>query len=92
MKRVTAIDLFFSSSNENIVQSSARFLIEYRQMEQRVRLDVPTLADPAIRDLLHESDLFVRSFNILSVMEPLASRQLKLRHGTKQGKTVSTVI
>lgn len=31
-------------------------------MEQRVRLDVPTLANPIIRDLLHESDLFVRSF------------------------------
>lgn len=32
-------------------------------MEQRVRLDIPTLADPVVRDLLQESDLFVRSFN-----------------------------
>ena len=32
-------------------------------MEQRLRLDIPTLADPVVRDLLHESDLFVRSFN-----------------------------
>ncbi|KAH9947259.1 P-loop containing nucleoside triphosphate hydrolase protein [Amylocystis lapponica] len=53
----------FASANENIVHSSARFQIEYRQLEQRVRLDIPTLSDPAIRDLIHESDLFVRSFN-----------------------------
>lgn len=39
-----------------------RFLMEHRQLEQRLRLDLPTLADPTIRDLLHESDLFVRSF------------------------------
>lgn len=32
-------------------------------MEQRLRLDIPTLADPVVRDLLQESDLFVRSFN-----------------------------
>ena len=31
-------------------------------MEQRVKLDVPTLADPVVRSLLQESDLFVRSF------------------------------
>ena len=31
-------------------------------MEQRVRLDVPTLADPTVRALLQESDLFARSF------------------------------
>ena len=36
--------------------------MERRQLEQRLRLDLPTLADPVIRDLLHESDLFVRSF------------------------------
>ena len=35
--------------------------MEYRQMEQRVRMDVPALADPIVRDLFHESDLFVRS-------------------------------
>lgn len=39
-----------------------RFLMEQRQLEQRLRLDLPTLADPTVRDLLHESDLFVRSF------------------------------
>lgn len=49
--------------NENVVLGSARFMVEREQMEQRVRLDVPTLADPEIRDLLHESDLFVRSFH-----------------------------
>lgn len=32
-------------------------------MDQRLRLDIPTLADPVVRDLLQESDLFVRSFN-----------------------------
>ncbi|KAF9057452.1 P-loop containing nucleoside triphosphate hydrolase protein [Panaeolus papilionaceus] len=52
----------FATSNENIVFGSARFFIEYKQMEQRVRLDVPTLGDPVIRSLLQESDLFARSF------------------------------
>lgn len=52
----------FAASNENIVMGSARFFIEYKQMEQRVRLDVPTLADPTVRALLQESDLFARSF------------------------------
>lgn len=55
--------LDFRSSNENIVQTSARFLVERKQMEHRLRLDVPTLSDPHIRDLLQESDIFVRSFN-----------------------------
>jgi hypothetical protein len=32
-------------------------------MEQRVRLDLPTLADPLVRDLLQESELFSRSFH-----------------------------
>ena len=40
--------------------------MEYRQMEQRLRMDVPTLADPQIRDLFQESDLFVRSFSGVS--------------------------
>jgi len=53
----------FATSNENIVTGSARFFIEYKQMEQRVRLDVPTLDDPIVRSLLQESDLFVRSFS-----------------------------
>ncbi|RXW25768.1 hypothetical protein EST38_g57 [Candolleomyces aberdarensis] len=51
------------STNENIVLGSARFYIEYKQMEHRVRLDGPTLADPLVRDLLQESDLFARSFS-----------------------------
>ncbi|EJF61295.1 P-loop containing nucleoside triphosphate hydrolase protein [Dichomitus squalens LYAD-421 SS1] len=52
-----------ATSNENIVHNSARFLVERRQLEQRLRLDVPTLSDPLVRDLLQESDTFVRSFN-----------------------------
>jgi hypothetical protein len=52
-----------SSKNENIVLGSARFFVEYQQLENRVRLDIPTLADPAVRDLLQESDLFARSFS-----------------------------
>ncbi|ETW84465.1 ABC transporter [Heterobasidion irregulare TC 32-1] len=52
----------FAADNEHLVQSSARFLVEYQQMEQRVRLDVPTLSDPMVRDLLAESDMFVSSF------------------------------
>ncbi|KAF8271713.1 P-loop containing nucleoside triphosphate hydrolase protein [Lactarius quietus] len=52
----------FATNNEHFVQNSARYLVEYKQMEQRVRLDIPTLSDPTIRDLLAESDLFVSSF------------------------------
>jgi hypothetical protein len=37
--------------------------VEYQQLEQRVRLDAPTLADPVVRDLLQESDLFAHSFS-----------------------------
>ncbi|KIJ70441.1 hypothetical protein HYDPIDRAFT_172258 [Hydnomerulius pinastri MD-312] len=58
----TAIDSF-ATSNENIVHESARFFVEYQQIAQRLRLDIPTLADPNVRDCLQESDLFVRSFN-----------------------------
>jgi hypothetical protein len=62
-------------------------------MEQRVRLDLPTLEDPIIRDLLQESDLFARSFsgmggfgllspfdfiNILALFSELASHVLIL--------------
>jgi hypothetical protein len=32
-------------------------------MEHRVRLDVPTMTDPVVRDLLQESELFSRSFS-----------------------------
>ncbi|KAF8505447.1 P-loop containing nucleoside triphosphate hydrolase protein [Russula emetica] len=52
----------FATNNEHFVQNSARFIVEYQQMEQRVRLDIPTLSDPTVRDLLAESDLFVSSF------------------------------
>lgn len=52
----------FRNQNEDIVASSVRYTIERKQIEQRLRLDLPTLSDPVVRDLLHESDLFVRSF------------------------------
>ncbi|CCM04806.1 uncharacterized protein FIBRA_06999 [Fibroporia radiculosa] len=55
-----------ASSNENIVHGSARLRVEYQQMELRLRLDIPTLADPLVRDLLHEADLFARSFSGMS--------------------------
>ncbi|KAH9978121.1 P-loop containing nucleoside triphosphate hydrolase protein [Lactifluus volemus] len=48
----------FATNNEHYLQNSARFMVEYQQMEQRVRLDIPTLSDPTVRDLLAESDLF----------------------------------
>jgi hypothetical protein len=51
-----------STNNEHYLQNSARFMVEYQQMEQRIRLDIPTLSDPTVRDLLAESDLFVSSF------------------------------
>lgn len=50
------------SNNDIVVQDSIRTFLEYKQMENRVRLDLPTLSDNYIRDLLQESDLFVRSF------------------------------
>lgn len=31
-------------------------------MQTRLRLDIPSLSDPIVRDLLYESDLFVQSF------------------------------
>jgi hypothetical protein len=37
-------------------------VIEYQQISVRARLDAPALADPNVRDLLQESDLFVGSF------------------------------
>ncbi|KAI0092628.1 P-loop containing nucleoside triphosphate hydrolase protein [Irpex rosettiformis] len=55
-----------ANRNADIVQSSARFIMEYRQMEQRLRMDVPTLENPHIRDLFQESELFVRSFSGMS--------------------------
>lgn len=73
MLRLIASELFrrvleglfdsFASSNEHIVCEEAKFFIEYQQMANRVRLDVPTLSDPQVRELLQESDLFAQSFN-----------------------------
>ncbi|KAH8106134.1 P-loop containing nucleoside triphosphate hydrolase protein [Cristinia sonorae] len=83
----------FATTNENIVQNSARYVMEYKQMEQRVRMDIPALSDPVVRDLFHESDLFVRScsgvssfgllspfdfIRILSLVSELASHALVL--------------
>ncbi|OCH87892.1 P-loop containing nucleoside triphosphate hydrolase protein [Obba rivulosa] len=98
---------YLASSTENIVHTSARFLIEYKQIEQRVRLDIPTLSDPTIRDLLHESDLFVRSFGggssfglfsifdftrILVLTSELASHLLMLSSLIWTGKHYSILI
>jgi len=55
-----------ATENEGVVYGSAKFTLEYRQMEKRLKLDLPTLADPEIRDLFRESDLFVRSFGGMS--------------------------
>ncbi|EIN10292.1 P-loop containing nucleoside triphosphate hydrolase protein [Punctularia strigosozonata HHB-11173 SS5] len=61
-----------SSKNEVLVNQSARFFIESRQMAQRTRLDVPSLSDPAVRDLLQESEVFVRSFSgMMGLLSPL---------------------
>jgi hypothetical protein len=60
------------SQNESLVNHSARFFIESRQMEQRTKLDVPSLADPAIRDVLQEAEIFVRSFSgMMGLLSPL---------------------
>jgi hypothetical protein len=63
-------------------------------MEHRLRLDLPTLEDPIVRDLLHESDMFAKSFNgmggfgllspfdfinILTLMSEFASHILVLK-------------
>lgn len=37
--------------------------MEQRQMEQRLRMDIPTMDNVVIRELFQEADLFVRSFN-----------------------------
>lgn len=96
----------YRTHNENIVHGSVRYLMEYRQMEQRLRLDLPTLADPIVRDLLHESDLFVRSFmgmggfglfspfdlvRILSIVAELAS-QLYVLWSTSRGSAHAFVL
>lgn len=98
--KINHSQFFISNDNESKVHASVRFLMEHRQLEQRLRLDIPTLADPTIRDLLHESDLFVRSFNglgfgfglfspfdlirVLSSLAEVAS-QLYVLYSTTQG-------
>ena len=37
--------------------------MEQRQMEQRLRMDIPTMDNVVIREVFQEADLFVRSFN-----------------------------
>lgn len=59
----TLLTYGYRVSNETLVLGSARFLVEKQQLEQRVRLDGPSLSDPTIRDLLQESDIFARSFS-----------------------------
>ena len=54
---------FDSTHNEDIVQQTARFHVEYLQMQVRLRLDMPALLDPEIKDVLAEADMFVRSFS-----------------------------
>jgi len=51
------------AQNENTVQQDVRFRVEYLQMETRLRLDIPSLSDPDVQDLLQEADAFARSFN-----------------------------
>jgi hypothetical protein len=46
-----------------LVQQSVRYRVEYLQIQLRLRLDIPTLADPDVTALLSESDMFVRSFS-----------------------------
>jgi len=57
------LTLVCRTGNENIVTESARFFVEYQQLEKRVQLDLPTLADSDVRELMQESELFTRSFN-----------------------------
>ncbi|EPQ59659.1 P-loop containing nucleoside triphosphate hydrolase protein [Gloeophyllum trabeum ATCC 11539] len=57
----SALDSLINST-ERVVYNSARLEVEYRQMQLQLQLDIPTLSDPLVRDVVHESDLFVRSF------------------------------
>ncbi|KAG8966529.1 hypothetical protein FRC03_011759 [Tulasnella sp. 419] len=53
----------YATQNESTVQKSARFKVEYLQLQTRLRLDIPTLSDPMVQDLLQESEAFARSFH-----------------------------
>lgn len=55
--------LLYSTHNEDVVQQTTRFHVEYLQMQVRLRLDMPALCDPEVRDILAEADMFVRSFS-----------------------------
>ncbi|CAL1701364.1 unnamed protein product [Somion occarium] len=55
-----------ATNNEQTLNNSIRFVMEHKQMEQRLRMDIPTMEDPVTRDLFQEADLFVRSFNGMS--------------------------
>lgn len=48
--------------NAIIVQNSVSLHFQYLQMQTRLRLDIPALADPLVNDLLEESNKFVNSF------------------------------
>ncbi|QRV91465.1 transitional endoplasmic reticulum ATPase [Ceratobasidium sp. AG-Ba] len=63
--RMLAESLFDSitTHNETLVQQSVRYRVEYLQIQLRLKLDIPTLADPDVSALLQESDMFVRSFS-----------------------------
>ncbi|CAE6477561.1 unnamed protein product [Rhizoctonia solani] len=63
--RMLAESLFDSltTQNETLVQQSVRYRVEYLQIQLRLRLDIPTLADPDVAALLNESDMFVHSFS-----------------------------
>jgi hypothetical protein len=44
------------------VQQSVRLHFQYVQLQNRLRLDIPALADPLVQDLLDESNRFVNAF------------------------------
>ncbi|KAG8834569.1 hypothetical protein FRC17_008238 [Serendipita sp. 399] len=55
----------FATHNEDVVQQTARYHVEYLQMSIRLKLDMPALLDPEITDILGEADMFVRSFSAM---------------------------
>lgn len=57
-----AFEILMSEKETNSRQN-VTLRIESLQMQIRLRLDLPSLSDSSVRDLLHESDLFVRSFS-----------------------------
>lgn len=60
------------TEKESRIRQDAKLRIESLQLQTRLRLDMPSLSDPEVRDLLHESDLFVRSFSgALGPLSPL---------------------